>query len=203
MSFPNMEKSNNDGIGKEFFEKFCENPRGSDIETVQGSHKYISSIIQQKNPPVKKSTLIDIFNEFTVEPVKNYIYHQISKKLLLELALRIFQDIIQNGEERASSLKLVLTKAVTGEKTVGIAPHSIAADDGSIISVSEVLDASFKLSDRQGLSPDVTFSIGKHRNPAYQKPDDNGYFTPKRTARKSLVADFNVSVITTKRNNLI
>ena len=193
-----MEKSNTENNGKEFFEKFCENPRGSDIETFQGAHKYVSIVITHKNPPIKKSTLIKIFNELTVEPIRDYIFDRIAKKLLLELALRILQDIIQNAVERAASIKLVLTKAVTGKNMVTIAPHSSGSSAESTFSVTEVLDSSFRLSDRQGLSPDVTFSIGKNRRPAFQQPDDNGYFTPKRTApnaRKSLDMDFEVSKV--------
>ena len=191
-----MEKSNTENNGKEFFDKFCENPRGSDIETFQGAHKYVSTVITHKNPPIKKSILINIFNELTVEEIRDYIFHRISKKLLLELALRVLQDIITNGVERASSIKLVLVKVITGKNMVTIAPNSSESNAGSTFSVSEVLDASFMLSDRQGLSPDVSFSIGKDRQPAFQPPDDNGYFTPKRaaaTARKSLEMDFEVS----------
>ena len=191
-----MENTNSEEIGKGFFDKFCENPRGSTIETMQGSHKYISSVITRKNPPIKKSILIDIFNEFTVETVRDYVFHRMSKKLLLELALRVLQDIIQNGVGRAASMKLILTKAVDGKNTVGIAPDGRESEGSSTLSATEVLDASFKLADRQGLSPDVTFSIGKSRQPAYQQPDENGYFTPSRagrTARKSLAMDFQVS----------
>ena len=137
--------------------------------------------------------MINIFNEYTVEPVKDYIFHRIAKKLLLELALRV---------ERASSIKFVLTKAITGENTIGIAPHGSEHDQQSTFSVTEVLDASFRLSDRKGLSPDVTFSIGKGREPAYQLPDADGHFTPRRGARKFLTTAFQVGKKQNPYNNV-
>ena len=136
------------------------------------------------------------------ESVKNYVFHRISRKLLLELAIRILQEFIERGPERASSLKLVIAKTTDGDNTILIAPNQ---PDGEICkdpySAPEILDATFRLSDKSGLSPDVSFSIGKKRPPAFQRPDKTGYFTPKKGARKSLSHAFKVFLFKTYPNH--
>ena len=190
-----MEKPQEKNSGIEFFKKFCNNPKDFDLETVQGAHKYLNLVLSQKisSTCAKKSVLIDIFNEFIDEPVRDYVFHRISRKLLLELAIRILQEFITRGVDRAQSLKLVLAKATTGKQPILIAPNdSSSAASKSPFSAPEVLDATFHLSDRSGLSPDVSFSIGKKRPPAFHRPDKTGYFTPSKGARKSLTEAFKV-----------
>ena len=182
--------------GVEFFIKFSKNPKEVDIETVQGSHKFLSLVLGQKisSSVAKKSTLIRIFNQFLDEPVRDYVFHRISRKLLLELALRILQEFVKRGVQHARSLKLVVAKSTSSdEKTILIAPSDGSSEGNNPYQAPEVLDATFRLSDTSGLSPDVSFSIGKKRPPAFQRPDHAGYFTPsKKGARKSLSKDFKV-----------
>ena len=190
-----MENPNNENSGIELLKKFCNNPKGGNLEIFQGSHKFLTLVLGQKISSLftKKSILIGIFNEFMDEPVKDYIFHRISRKLLLELAIRILQEFIERGAERASSLKLVIAKATDGENTILIAqnqPNGDVCKDP--YSAPEVLDATFRLSDKSGLLPDVSFSIGKKRPPAFQRPDKTGYFTPKKGVRKSLNDAFQV-----------
>ena len=190
-----MENPKNENSGIECFKRFCNNPRNGDLEIFQGSHKFLTLVLAQKisSPFAKKSILIGIFNEFIEEPVKNYVFNRISRKLLLELAIRILQEFIERGAERASSLKLVVAKATDGENTILIAPSNPDGEPAKEpYSAPEVLDTTFRLSDKSGLSPDVSFSIGKKRPPAFQRPDKTGYFTPRKGARKSLSDTFKV-----------
>ena len=162
------------------------------METLQGAHKYISLVLRDKTPSPKKSILINVFHEFTVKPIKDYVFHRINKKMLLELALRVIQEIAENGAERAKSLQLVVEKTSNGSKTVVIARGADTVSKDTPFQTTEIEDVTFKLSDPAGLSPGISFSIGKNREPAYQEPDANGYFTPRRRARKSLTRIFQV-----------
>ena len=180
------------------FREFCESPRDSGIVTIQGSHKYISLAIRGEIPTPKKSILTELFKEFSTEPIKDYIFKRIPKRMLLELALCVLQDIISKGTERAKSLQLVVAKTSSGEKTVVI---NGADDDTSVAGAAadphaQINDAIFHLSDKHGKSPNVSLAIGENRDPAYQPPDKQGYFTPARSARKSLRKDFEVSEYT-------
>ena len=83
------------------------------METLQGTHKYISLALRNEIPSPKKSILIDIFHEFTTEPIKDYVFQRINKKMLLELALRVIQEIAEKGAERAGTLQLVVDKPPT------------------------------------------------------------------------------------------
>ena len=190
-----MENPQEKNSGIEFFKKFCDNPKEVDLEIVQGTHKYLNLVLSQKisSSCAKKSILIDIFNEFIDEPVRDYVFHRISRKLLLELAIRILQEFITRGVERAKSLKLIVSKATSSRQTILIAPNdSSSVASKSPFSAPEVLDATFRLADKTGLSPEVSFSIGKKRPPAFQRPDETGYFTPSKGARKSLTEAFKV-----------
>ena len=178
---------------------FSENPRHFNIKVLQGSHKFISLALRNKTTAPKKSTLIDIFNEFASEPIKDYVFHRISKKLLLELALRIIQEIVQKGVDRASSLQLVVQKTSNGAKSVVIARNNDKDSDAAeTIEGAEIEDATFTLKDKHGVSPDISVAIGKNRDPPYQEPDATGYFTPKRGPRKSLAKYFQVHIIPNK-----
>ena len=162
------------------------------METLQGTHKYISLVVRNKIPSPKKSILINLFHEFTVEPIKDYVFHRINKTMLLEPALRILQEIAEKGAARTKSLQLVVEKTSNGSKSVVIARIPDTSEKELSFQTTKIDDVTFKVSDRAGLSPDISFSIGKNRDPAYQESDVNGYFTPKRGVRKSLNRIFQV-----------
>ena len=181
----------------DMFTEFCGNPRDSGIVCIQGCHRYISLAIQGEIPTPKKAILIALFKEFTSEPIKDYVFNRIPKKMLLELALCVLQDIISNGPERALSLRLKVAKTSEGVKTVVIGDDTGKdAEDQSSNSTSKgkIANATFQLSDKQGKDPPVSISIDSNSTkPAYQPPDKRGYFTPSRTARKSLNKAFDNS----------
>ena len=125
-----------------------------------------------------------------------YVFHRINKKLLLELDLRIVQENVQKGVERASSLQLIVQKSPTVQKSIVIVRNNdkdpAAAET---IEGAEIEDATFMLKDSNGVSPDISVAIGKNRDSPYQEPDAREYFTPKRGPRKSLVKYFQVRTI--------
>lgn len=191
-----MSKSKSSPPEHKLFLEFCANPRDSDIQTVQGSHKYISLAIRGEITKPKKVVLIDLFQEFSTEPIKDYVFNRIPKLMLLELALCVLQDIIAKGPERARSLQLVVAKTSDGDKTVVIeegeqSERAVASQPQN--PATQIENASFRLSDKDGKSADVSFSIGKDKEPAYQPPDKSGYFTPSRSARRNLQKELEVS----------
>ena len=175
------------------FEEFCFDPTNPTIEIIQGSHRFISLSMKNGSSIPKKSTLSELFKEFMTVPAKQYVFNQIPRRMLLELAICILQDIASRGVSRAKTLRLevVKTTATAGGKTIAIErnenPPASAAADGGILAEN----ATFKFSDNSGATPDVAFSIGKNHQPPYQPPDKQGYFTPSRGARKNLQEDFN------------
>ena len=193
-----MSKSKSPSPEHKLFTEFCENPRESDIGTIQGSHRFISLAIRGKVPKPKKSILTSLFQEFSEEPIKDWVFNRISKQMLLELALCILQDIISKGAARAKSLQLVVATTSDGEKTVviedGDQPEDAAAAQQPT-PPTQILDATFRLADKNGKSPDVSISIGENKDPAYQPPDQQGYFTPSRSVRRNLQVELEVSHI--------
>ena len=191
-----MNKSKSFSSEHKLFLKFCENPRDSDIQTIQGSHRYISLALRGETSTPKKSILITLFQEFSTETIKDWIFNRIPKRMLLELALCILQDIIKKGATRAKSIQLVVAKTSDGDKTVVIEGGDRSDDaigSQNRISASQIDNALFRLSDKNGKSPVVSIAIGKGKGPAYQPPDKQGYFTPSRSAKKNLQQDFEVS----------
>ena len=142
----------------EFIKKFCKNPRDFHMETLQETHRYISLALRNEIPAPKKSILIDIFREFAANPIKDYVFHRINKKILLELALRIIQEIAEKGAEHAWTLQLVVGKTSNGIKSVVIAKNAPSADKQTTFEATEIEDVTFKISDRAGMSP---FPLGK------------------------------------------
>ena len=115
-----MSKSKSPCPEHKLFVDFCDNPRDSDIRTIQGSHRYISLAMRDEIPKPKKAVLQTLFQEFSIEPIKNWVFNRMSKHMLLELALCLLQDIISKGPSRAKSIQLVAATTSDGEKTVVI-----------------------------------------------------------------------------------
>jgi len=88
------------------FELFLKDPKGCKTEVVQGAHKFISDVINGSEQSPKNSVFIGLFNQFTKNPVKDYIFQRMTKSILQELALCLLQEIISGGPERAISLNL-------------------------------------------------------------------------------------------------
>ena len=183
-----------EGTDIEFFQFFSDNPRKCNLETIQGSHRYIANAIKGAEESPKNSTLINIFNEFAKDEIKDYVYHRMKKSILLELALCILQEIAVGGPERARNLQLQVTKASSGGKQVTIAPSANPVDEFPMSpsdrsSLLEIDEASFTLNDSHGKSPEKTVVSGKGQKQPYSAPDAKGYFTPEKPQGKSAWQD--------------
>ena len=149
-------------------------------------------VLRNKSSVPKKTTLSELFQEFMTEPVKQYVFNRIPRRMLLEVALCVLQDIASKGVSRAKTLQLEVVKTSAGGKTFAIAnQHSERPEDSAANSV-QAEDANFRFADNTDKTPDVAFSIGKSHCPPYEKPDKQGYFPPPTRARKSLTAEFAV-----------
>ena len=122
------------------------------------------------------------------------------KSILLELALCILQEIGSFGVDRAKSLRLKVVKTSSAGKQIVIDKDQPApefpltpADESALKELLDIDEAVFCLSDSLGRSPDVKVHSGQGRTPPYLPPDECGYFTPKKSAKKSLSKSFEAS----------
>ena len=122
----------------EHFQEFLENPKGSDRHTILGSIKYIEDTIIGKEQGPKCGSLIHVFNQFSINEIKDYVYQRMTKPILLELALAILREIANGGPEWAKNLSLVLKRTSKNGKEMQIAPppqkgeFAMAPEDESI-----------------------------------------------------------------------
>ena len=173
------------------FELFVRDPKGSKTEVIQGSHKFLCDVIEGTEPSPKNSVFIDLFNQFTPVPIKDYIFSRMTKKILQELALCVTQELISYGPSHAKNLKLVLEETKAGGKTVVIdrSEEEFPVDDDFIRHIDE---AFFRLSDVSGLSPDKKIASGQGHPPPYSPPDADNFFTPIKANPRFLEAEIGV-----------
>ena len=174
-----------------FFSIFHDNPKDSPIEVIQGAHRFMISAVKNNTESPKNSILIDIFNEFCHQPIKPYVFKKMGKKILLELALCILQEIALRGPARAKTLQLVVERAAVGGKTVRIADDEDVLES-EVPPSKDIDEAYFRLRDSTGSSPDVTFSSGQgHREPFGPADEDGNFTTPRKsTAPRSSEEEF-------------
>ena len=155
------------------FELFLKNPKGCKPEVVQGSHKFISDVIKGSERSPTNSVFIGLFNQFTKDPVKDYVFQRMTKSILQELALCLLQEIISGGPERAASLNLVVEETKAGGKTVVVEkqPAEFPVDEDFVRDIDE---AFFRITDLSGDSPDVKVASGQGHEVPYSPPDERG-----------------------------
>ena len=177
------------------FDLFVKNPKGCKLEVIQGSHKFLSDVIKGSEQSPKNSVFIGLFNHFTEKKIKDYVFQRMTKSILQELALCILQELISYGPGRAGNLNLVLGETKTGGRTVVIQQPSeeFPVDEEF---VREIDEAFFTLHDLTGFSPERKVAAGQGHEAPCSPPDERGYFTPKKTAPKSLERAFEVSAET-------
>ena len=168
------------------FKSFCEYPKAFSFHNLQSTHRILLKSLKEKKSAVTKNILIDILMNFVPNEIKSYHFKRMARAILVELALCIVQDILQNGEGRADSLLLELVKTSSGGAKVVIA-DSFVADDGTydddfLKEIEEIDTAEFKLRDKTGTTPDKTIASGVGFAPPFVEPDETGFFT---TPRKS------------------
>ena len=176
----------------EHFQKFSEDPKNCSLQTVQGSHCYIANVIKGTEDGPKNSVLIEIFNHFVKDEVKDYVYHRMKKSILLELALCVLQEIASGSPGRAKSLELHVANSSAGGKCVVISEEDpkpdaskfpLSPEDAAIY--RDIDEATFKIGDSLGSSPERTVTSGRGKDPPYSKPDADGCFTPEKSKETS------------------
>ena len=179
----------------EHFQEFSDSPKECTIQNIQGSIRYLSNVLKTSEQGPKCSTLIHIFNQFTVEEIKDYVYRRMTKKILLELALCILEEIASGGIARAKTIVIVLKRTASGGKQIEIqsAPSDdeefpLSNDDESII--RDLDEAEFDITDSSGASPARTIRSGKHLAPPFSQKDLDAFSTPKKSSSKSLSTEF-------------
>ena len=178
----------------DYFNQFVESPRDVSSEVLDGAHRYVARSIQEgKGGPTIKD-LVKMFGHFTHGKVQAYVFKRTTKPILLELALRIIQEISLNGVGRAKSLQLVTVKSKAGGKIIRIADQfSNGEDDFDEAALQKIDEAYFRLLDKEGKSPEVNFAAGQdHAAPYSPFAKDGSFVRPKPMARRSLEASIEV-----------
>ena len=177
---------------EKLFTVFHDNPKDCPNEVIKGAYRFMISVVDGETEAPTKSILIDIFNVFCVKPVKTYIFNKMGKKILLELALRILQELALGEPNRAETLQLEVVKAASGGKALVIADKDPDAptEDSPVDRdfVKDIDEAFFRLHDSSGSSPDVTFTSRQGRAKALQ--EDQNFTTPTRSSARSLEDEF-------------
>ena len=179
------------------FNRFKQSPKDASIEVVKGVHKFLAQAIKNpKNSPTC-GELIKIFHHFSSGQIKDYVYNRMTKKVVLELALCVVQEILLNGIGRAKTLELELVKTKYGGKTVKIAdPFRAERDDFDEAFLGKIDEAFFCIKDSEGLSPDVNLAAGLgHKAPYSPFGKDGGFVRPKPPVVRSLEASIEVNFL--------
>ena len=185
---PNPKQFSNEKL----FNVFHDNPKDCPNEVLKGAYRFMTSVVNGDKEAPTKSILIDIFNVFCTKPVKTYVFNKMGKKILLELALRILQELALGEPTRAETLQIEVVRAASGGKTLVIAEENAGATaaDPTVDKdfVKDIDEAFFRLHDTSGSSPDVTFSSRQGRAKA---PHEAGNFTtPTKSSARSLEEEF-------------
>ena len=105
----------------ECFNTFIRDPSVFSEGILQGTHEYLVDSLKgdQDGPTVDE--LFDIFETFSRATIKKYVFKRIKKKINLELAIAIVQDLISNGPGRVETLFLEVQHLSGSGKKVVIA----------------------------------------------------------------------------------
>ena len=173
---------------KQCFDSFKKDPLTQPVKVLQGTHKFLLNSLKGKLEEPTVDSLIEIFQVFSKDSIKRYVFKAIKKNLNLELALSIVQDLISNGPLRAKSLELKVVKLAQKGKKVVVkdAFQSPSEDPISAEDFASIDEAVIKFSDKEGKSAECTVAVGRgHASPPNKDRIEHGYFTPKSKVRKS------------------
>ena len=196
-----MSKSNNDN--QKCFELFWDDPREFSEERLQGAHKYLVAAINGDHEGPTVDVLIDIFNVFSKETIKRYVFKTMKKSMNLELAVSIIQDLLANGNERAKSLELHVEKLASKGRKVVISDKFATpgekpiSEDDFLSAFGEIDEAIVRLSVKSGKSPDRAISLTQGSGPSYSPPNlAGGFTTPNKKRQTNLNRKFEVGTST-------
>ena len=174
---------------EQLFTLFSKSPKGASPKILTGSHRFLSAAIKNNSMSPSGPVLIEIFMCFVQKGTKKYVFKQMRKKILMELALCLVQDLISGGETRANSLEIRVEKCSAGNKKAILATRVEEPEEESDefpldSSIDwDIDEAQFCLHDKSGSSPDSKFTSGQGRPAPYSPPEADGSFsTPKKNA---------------------
>ena len=179
---------------KLLFNSFTESPKKYSVSNLQGSHRTLLKSLTENKSPVTKKIVIKILMKFVPIEIKEYHFRRMNRAILVELAICIVQDLLQNGPGRADSLVLELVKTSSGGAIVAIADPFVDGvefyDDDFLKEIDEIDSAEFNLRDKSGLTPTKKITSGQGFAPPFVEPDAAGYFvTPSKAAREIPTAE--------------
>lgn len=183
---------NKNTTDEQFFLLFAQSPRGASPKILMGSHRFLSQAIKNKSTSPSGSQLVALFMCFAHKGIKEYKFKQMKKKIQLELALCLIQDLLKGDEGRANALEIRIVKCSAGGKKPVIATRGDDAEEesdefplDSSLDYSTIDEAQFCLHDTSGSSPDAKFTSGQGRAAPYSPPEEDGSFsTPKKSQKQ-------------------
>ena len=150
----------------ECFQHFCCTPNEFNPDIISGALKHAQKIVDGKEPSPKRPVFIDLFNKFTKQKIKDYVYKRMKKSLLEELALAVFKELAAGGAERFKTLELVIEKTTEGGKQLVISQDDdfpVSPSDEEILRNIDGIEVTLK--DTSGKSPNVKINCSeKSRN---------------------------------------
>ena len=175
---------------EQFFTLFSKDPKKVTPKILNGSHRFISKAIETSSSTPSRGVLIQIFMSFAQKGIKEYIFKQMKKQILLELALCLVQDLLSGDKDRANSLEIQIEKCSKGNKKAVIATRVASGEEEDEFPLDDSFDynideASFCLHDKSGASPDSKFVSGQGRPAPYSPPEADGSFSTPTKGKKN------------------
>ena len=139
---------------KQCFDLFKNNPKTQTIDVLQVTHKFLMDSLENKLEDPTVDTLIEIFQIFSGDSIKRYVFKSIKKNLNLEIALSIVQELISNGPARAQTLNLKVVRLGHKGKKIVVrddfqSPGEIPLSSDDFPHIDEVI---VRFSDKSGKS---------------------------------------------------
>ena len=171
------------------FKIFCNSPKTFSNTALHASHRFLVKSVSENKSPVTKTILIKILMNFVQPDIKEYHFKRMARAILVELAICLVQDLIQNGPGRAETLELQLIKSTSGGAKVTIsdpfADEGGDYDEDFLKEIDEIDATEFNLRDKSGATPDKQIHSGQGFARPFIEPNEEGSFvTPKRDLRK-------------------
>ena len=102
----------------DLFEGLLENPLCPTRDQILGSVRLLTRVKNGDEVGPKTSILIEFFNTFTQEEIKDYVYQRMTKPVLVELALKLCKEF-ESKPGKNDELEVVLTSEGTHSNRIG------------------------------------------------------------------------------------
>ena len=190
-----MDVVSKNSSSRDCFYQFMASPKDVSAKVLDGTHKFLAQTIENGKGGPTIEDLVKVFGHFVHGKIQKYVFKRMTKPILLELALRIVQEISLNGVGRAKTLQLELVKQKSGGQTVRIAdPFSEEESPIDEVALKEIDEAYFRLLDSEGKSPEIKFAAGQGHKASYSPfAKDYAFIRPRPRAARSLEAPIEVT----------